>query len=562
MEGFKGAQPLCISGPEGAQEIPGGQGAAQAGGIDSGAGRSYAGGADPGGAKVRRERTPEATEPQEGNGGQGAAQAAANPEGAAEPEARGAEDRGEAPGPEATPEATEPQEGSGSRGEAQAAANPEGAAEPEARGAEDRGEAPGPEATPEATEPQEGSEGQGAAQAAANPEGAAEAEGSSAAASGPEDGGEAPGPRGESAAAARLLNALRAPVRSIYHNTQVKTYPDGSIKVLAMQRALMREPGWETPGWGEDQGRSPEPEPQEAPQGPQEAPETPEGEREGERGTPFPESLARAKRRARNAIYDAAMCSDLGLFVTLTIDPAKMDRESPEEVFRHLRYWLDNNVRRRGLAYVLVPEYHKKGGIHFHTLTNDVFERVDSGTLTHQGWSKPRKPRSKKQRAAWLDSGAQVVYNLPGWPFGFTTAIELYGDRRTAVGYLTKYVAKSEKKIGGRWYYSGGALGSPGKFYLDTDFDTMQQVAEAVAASQPRPQPKKRKARQGQAQPPEGGQPQEAQLPAGSFCIPELGITGAQFILEGVEDIGKTLADLRGTARHDERSGGLRAKEL
>lgn len=544
MEGFKGAQPLCISGPEGAQEIPGGQGAAQAGGIYSSAGRSYAGGADHGGAKTRREETPEATKPQEGSGGQGAAQAAASPEGAAEPEAQGTPQGGELPG------------------RSQGGSPPEGDPRPEARGAEDRGEAPGPEATPEATGPQEGSGSRGEAQAAAIPEGAAEAEGSSAAASNPEDGGEAPGTKGGSAAAARLLNALRAPGRSIYHNTQVKAYPDGSVKVLAMQRALMREPGWENPGWGEDPGRSPGPEPQEAPQGPQEAPEAPEREGEGEGGTPSPESLARAKRRARNAIYDAAMCSNLGLFVTLTIDPAKMDREDPEEVFRHLQYWLDNNVRRRGLAYVLVPEYHKKGGIHFHALTNDVLERVDSGTLTQQAWSKPRRPRSKKQRAAWLESGAQVVYNLPGWPFGFTTAIELYGDRRTAVGYLTKYVAKSETKIGGRWYYSGGALGSPGKYYIDTDYETMQQVAEAVTASQPRPQPKKRKARKGQAQPPEGGQPQEAQLPAGSFCIPELGITGAQFILEGVEDLGKTLEDLRGTARYDERPGGIRAEEL
>lgn len=65
------------------------------------------------------------------------------------------------------------------------------------------------------------------------------------------------------------------------------------------------------------------------------------------------------------------------------------------------------------------------------------------------------------------------MYNLPGWTLGFTTAIELYGERRKAVGYVCKYITKAEEKVGGRWYYSGGALKRPEVTYTDVDFDKL-----------------------------------------------------------------------------------------
>jgi len=99
--------------------------------------------------------------------------------------------------------------------------------------------------------------------------------------------------------------------------------------------------------------------------------------------------------------------------------------------------WADNMVRRKGLKYVLVPELHKKGGIHFHGFFNDSVQVVDSG---HH------------------DTAGHPVYNLPEWTLGFTTAIELYGDYPSAVGYVTKYIGKQGLRPMGRWYYSGGAL--------------------------------------------------------------------------------------------------------
>lgn len=190
----------------------------------------------------------------------------------------------------------------------------------------------------------------------------------------------------------------------------------------------------------------------------------------------------RAARRAAARVREIALCSSFKYFVTLTLDGSKVDRYDPAPVVRKLSQWLDNQVRRRGLAYLLVPEHHKDGAIHFHGFVNDAVKVVDSGTMTADRWKRPRRPRSKAQRAEWEAAGARTVYNLPEWSLGFTTAIELYGDYRAAVGYVCKYVGKEVQtggKIGGRWYYHGGATAEPEQEL--TDIDPADAAAAAAA---------------------------------------------------------------------------------
>ncbi len=109
----------------------------------------------------------------------------------------------------------------------------------------------------------------------------------------------------------------------------------------------------------------------------------------------------------------------------------------------------DNQVRRRGLLYVLVPELHADGAVHFHGFFNGALPVVDSGTLDTGG--KPRKPRSAAERARLIDSGAHIVYNLPAWTLGFTTAIELYGDYEAALDTC----ASTSARRGRRWAVGG-----------------------------------------------------------------------------------------------------------
>jgi hypothetical protein len=161
---------------------------------------------------------------------------------------------------------------------------------------------------------------------------------------------------------------------------------------------------------------------------------------EGEGG--ISDSLERSRRRARKAVFDLCSCNDdLDLFCTFTLDPKKIDRYDYDVIIKKLNTFLDNRVRRHGLKYVLVAEYHKDRAIHFHALCNSsAFDLTDSGKT---------------------DKDGHPVYNVNAWSLGFSTAIYTYGGREGVVKYITKYIGKSAEKVGGRWYYSGGALERP-----------------------------------------------------------------------------------------------------
>ena len=179
------------------------------------------------------------------------------------------------------------------------------------------------------------------------------------------------------------------------------------------------------------------------------------------------EDLERSMRRARSKLRRLALANDFSYFVTLTIDPSKVDSHDGAAVVKKLNTWCSNMVQRHGLRYLLVPERHKKGGIHFHGFFNDALSAVDSGTMRLPWAKKPRKYRSNAERNEWLSAGGRIVYNLPDWSLGFTTAMDLYGDYPAAVAYVCKYIGKDGEKPAGRWYYSGGDLHEPDVIYAE-----------------------------------------------------------------------------------------------
>lgn len=168
------------------------------------------------------------------------------------------------------------------------------------------------------------------------------------------------------------------------------------------------------------------------------------------------------RRRAGKRVFDLVACNpDLNFFCTFTLDKAKIDRYDYKAIVKKLNTFLDNHVRRDGLKYVLVAEYHKDKAIHFHALMNDVLTRVDSGKKTK----------------------GHTIYNLPQWTLGFTTAIEVYGTREAVCKYITKYITKGCGKVGGRWFYHGGALVEPDFCYdsCDNNDKSMDELVERYA---------------------------------------------------------------------------------
>lgn len=158
--------------------------------------------------------------------------------------------------------------------------------------------------------------------------------------------------------------------------------------------------------------------------------------------------------RARRRVFDL-LCSniDLNMFVTVTVDFGAVGYA---ETVRRLGVWLDNQVRRKGLKYILVPEYDDDmRRIHFHGVVNE-----GSLTLVNSGYRRGRK----------------VIYNVTSWKQGFTTAVRI-GKRDQDWQYVARhvvdYMLKAEYgKIGGRYYLHGGKLAEPIYRYAYADYST------------------------------------------------------------------------------------------
>lgn len=185
----------------------------------------------------------------------------------------------------------------------------------------------------------------------------------------------------------------------------------------------------------------------------------------------------RSLRRAKNKLKDYILCNDFSYFVTFTVaDDNAIDREDYNSIIKPLSKWLDNRVQRKGLKYLFVAERHKKSnGIHFHGLTNDTLNLVDSGTVKVQGVKKPVKMSTYRRR--YMGIPYHTVYNVTDWKYGFTTAIRLYGEVGAVANYVAKYLQKDLCKIGGRLYLHSNNLTEPVCDYMSVDFDAFDGKA-------------------------------------------------------------------------------------
>ena len=140
--------------------------------------------------------------------------------------------------------------------------------------------------------------------------------------------------------------------------------------------------------------------------------------------------------RTMEALDDLIMMNDFDYFLTVTFDPKEVDSCNAEVVMKKLIKWLDNKVQRNNLRFVLIPELHKKGGIHCHALISGDLTYVDSGTITWEGKKgKPIKIKTAKKLGV-PEELWHTVYNVKEWKYGFSTAIKLYGDKARAKNYI------------------------------------------------------------------------------------------------------------------------------
>ena len=221
-------------------------------------------------------------------------------------------------------------------------------------------------------------------------------------------------------------------IQELSHFGKVIRYPCGITDIICSTSPDFRAPGWEALV---------------------DRPGAPAPKHRRDKDLALAEDLERSMRRARATVRRIALSNDFRWFVTLTLDQLMVDRYDPAAVIRKLNQWCSNQVKRKGLRYILVPERHKDGALHFHGFFSDALEAVASGHMDKQG---------------------NMIYNLPGWTLGFTAAIEIYGDYPAAVAYVCKYIGKQGDKPAGRWYYSGGDLKQPEVIYADIGIDDLR----------------------------------------------------------------------------------------
>lgn len=130
-------------------------------------------------------------------------------------------------------------------------------------------------------------------------------------------------------------------------------------------------------------------------------------------------------------------------FITLTFDDDLIGGYSHENAIECLKKWINNQKHQNpNMSYILVPEFHKKGRLHFHGLVGNV-----------PNWKFEKAINSKTGNPMKIN-GSQI-YNLTNYKLGFTTISKIkYQDKVT--NYISKYATKEliTLKSKKRYWYS------------------------------------------------------------------------------------------------------------
>lgn len=136
-------------------------------------------------------------------------------------------------------------------------------------------------------------------------------------------------------------------------------------------------------------------------------------------------------------------------FITLTFEENVTDIEVANRKFR---YWRDSMQRVfKEFKYVCVPEFQKRGAVHYHLLTN-----LQIGVHTDL-----IIPQTNKKSQ----------YDVKYWNNGFSSVFDL--KDMNVVGYISKYMTKDidNRLFGKRRYFNSKNLLIPTEYYINCEND-------------------------------------------------------------------------------------------
>jgi hypothetical protein len=162
--------------------------------------------------------------------------------------------------------------------------------------------------------------------------------------------------------------------------------------------------------------------------------------------------------RARNRIFELAMCNEFTFFCTFTQDKKKRDRFDLSEFRKDFAMLVRNMNRTRPedkkIKYLLIPEQHKNGAWHMHGL----LAGLEESDLRKFELSE-RLPKAIRNQ---LEKG-EAVFDWTRYrkAFGYFTCTEIK-EKNACSKYITKYVTKdlesSPRKNGEHLFFASQGL--------------------------------------------------------------------------------------------------------
>lgn len=176
--------------------------------------------------------------------------------------------------------------------------------------------------------------------------------------------------------------------------------------------------------------------------------------------------LYTSKSNLIDLIYHNSLIKPWEYFVTLTFDPKIVDSLDYSEVSETLQKWTDNMKHQNpNMSYVLVPELHESGRIHWH----GVFSNVPNWKLT--------PARSAKTGRLIYKKGVQI-FNLSNYKYGHTTVSRIQNQKAVSV-YCSEYMTKDLIDLNyKKRYWASRNLERPNIEYAYFDEETLQFYIE------------------------------------------------------------------------------------
>lgn len=140
-------------------------------------------------------------------------------------------------------------------------------------------------------------------------------------------------------------------------------------------------------------------------------------------------------------------------FITLTFKENITDIVYANKIFNS---WV-SNVRKlkKDFKYIAVPEFQKRGAVHYHILSN--LGKEDTNIVI------PQKERTEKTK------DLTTLFDVKYWSRGFARVDFIKGDYKKIYSYICKYMTKDidDKLFGKHRYFNSQNLNKPREEFLD-----------------------------------------------------------------------------------------------